>query len=80
VKQKQQRHVPAHVVADDGGLNLKELVQLADTQGPDTALHWVKHQQQQFVDIVGSPKPSIVRWLVLVHHHPQPQILLLHWQ
>jgi len=40
---------------------MEELVQLADTQGPDAALQWVKQQQQQqhqqFVDI-GSPKLS----------------------
>mmetsp|Transcript_41409 Transcript_41409/g.46171 ORF Transcript_41409/g.46171 Transcript_41409/m.46171 type:complete len:84 (+) Transcript_41409:299-550(+) len=33
--------------ADGGGVNVEELVQLADTQGPDAALQWVKQQQQQ---------------------------------
>jgi len=59
VQQKQQRHAPAPAPVaaavaadDDGGVNLEELVHLAETQGPDAALQWVKQQQQQFL----SPK------------------------
>jgi len=61
VQQKKQRHAPAPAPApvvgavdnDEGGVNVEEFVQLAETQGSEAALQWVKQQQpQQFL----SPK------------------------